>query len=166
MDSGGHRDGRVLSPTPRRDRPDCLSLLGRRVGMQVAISFPRNPEHKGYVRTITPEEVLALLFPEPASAGNPAASVTAFVRDPHGGLMLASVVPSRTCWRRPGSPAAATAALRSSIPRPAKLSATNWRRSRLPDLANPFRAAEPRGGVRYIWRCAGRRAAAPDGVAI
>ena len=46
--------------------------------------------------TITPEEVLALLFPEPVAAGNPAASVTAFVRDPHGGLMLASVVPSRT----------------------------------------------------------------------
>ena len=46
--------------------------------------------------TITPEEVLALLFPELASAGNPAASVTAFVRDPHGGLMLASVVPNRT----------------------------------------------------------------------
>ena len=46
--------------------------------------------------TITPEEVLALLFPEPASAGNPTPAVTAFVRDPHGGLMLASVVPSRT----------------------------------------------------------------------
>jgi hypothetical protein len=46
--------------------------------------------------TISPEEVLALLFPEPASAGNPTSSVTAFVRDPQGGLMLASVVPSRT----------------------------------------------------------------------
>jgi hypothetical protein len=46
--------------------------------------------------TISPEEVLALLFPEPASAGSPIASVTAFVRDPQGGLMLASVVPSRT----------------------------------------------------------------------
>ena len=46
--------------------------------------------------TISPEEVLALLFPEPASAGNPSLSVTAFVRDPQGGLMLASVVPSRT----------------------------------------------------------------------
>jgi len=46
--------------------------------------------------TIIPEEVLALLFPEPASAGNPSSSVTAFVRDPHGGLMLASVVPNRT----------------------------------------------------------------------
>ena len=45
---------------------------------------------------ITPAEVLALLFPEPASAGNPTPAVTAFVRDPHGGLMLASVVPSRT----------------------------------------------------------------------
>ena len=46
--------------------------------------------------TISPEEVLALLFPEPASSGNPSLSVTAFVRDPQGGLMLASVVPSRT----------------------------------------------------------------------
>jgi hypothetical protein len=46
--------------------------------------------------TNTPEEVLALLFPEPASAGNPSSSVTAFIRDPQGGLMLTSVVPSRT----------------------------------------------------------------------
>jgi hypothetical protein len=46
--------------------------------------------------TIIPEEVLALLFPEPAAAGHPSSSVTAFVRDPQGGLMLASVVPSRT----------------------------------------------------------------------
>jgi hypothetical protein len=45
--------------------------------------------------TNTPEEVLALLFPEPASAGNPSSSVTAFIRDPQGGLMLTSVVPSR-----------------------------------------------------------------------
>jgi hypothetical protein len=45
--------------------------------------------------TISPDEVLALLFPEPASSGNPSSSVTAFVRDPQGGLMLASVVPSR-----------------------------------------------------------------------
>jgi hypothetical protein len=45
--------------------------------------------------TVSPEEVLALLFPEPASSGNPSASVTAFVRDPMGGLMLASVVPNR-----------------------------------------------------------------------
>jgi len=46
--------------------------------------------------TITPEEVIALLFPEPATSGNPSSSVTAFVRDPQGGLMLASVVPNRT----------------------------------------------------------------------
>jgi hypothetical protein len=46
--------------------------------------------------TITPEDVLALLFPEPATAGNASPSVTAFVRDPQGGLMLATVVPSRT----------------------------------------------------------------------
>jgi hypothetical protein len=46
--------------------------------------------------TISAEEVLALLFPEPASAGNPTPSVTAFVRDPQGGLMLASVVPNRS----------------------------------------------------------------------
>ncbi len=32
--------------------------------------------------TIHPDEVLALLFPEPASAGNPSSWVTAFVRDP------------------------------------------------------------------------------------
>jgi hypothetical protein len=47
-------------------------------------------------QTISAEEVLALLFPEPASSGNPSASVTAFVRDPQGGLMLASVVPNRS----------------------------------------------------------------------
>lgn len=46
--------------------------------------------------TISPDEVLALLFPEPASSGNPSSSVTAFVRDPHGGLMLATVVPNRS----------------------------------------------------------------------
>jgi hypothetical protein len=46
--------------------------------------------------SITADEVLALLFPEPATAGNPSTSVTAFVRDPQGGLMLTSVVPSRT----------------------------------------------------------------------
>ena len=46
--------------------------------------------------SITAEEVLALLFPEPAASGNPSSSVTAFVRDPQGGLMLASVVPNRT----------------------------------------------------------------------
>lgn len=45
--------------------------------------------------TITPEQVLALLFPEPAKAGGPGSSVTAFVEDPQGGLMLASVVPNR-----------------------------------------------------------------------
>jgi hypothetical protein len=45
---------------------------------------------------ISPEEVLALLFPEPAKGGQPAQLATAFVRDPQGGLMLQSVVPSRT----------------------------------------------------------------------
>jgi hypothetical protein len=45
---------------------------------------------------ISEEEVLALLFPEPATGGSPSDSVTAFVRDPLGGLMLASVVPSRS----------------------------------------------------------------------
>jgi hypothetical protein len=44
---------------------------------------------------ITPEQVLALLFPEPAKAGGAVSSVTAFVQDPQGGLMLASVVPNR-----------------------------------------------------------------------
>jgi hypothetical protein len=47
-------------------------------------------------QTISAEEVLALLFPEPASAGSPTPFVTAFVRDPQGGLMLASVVPNRS----------------------------------------------------------------------
>jgi hypothetical protein len=46
--------------------------------------------------TITADEVLALLFPEPGAAGSASPSVTAFVRDPQGGLMLATVVPSRT----------------------------------------------------------------------
>jgi hypothetical protein len=32
------------------------------------------------VRTITPEQVLALLFPEPAKSGGPGSSVTAFVQ--------------------------------------------------------------------------------------
>lgn len=45
---------------------------------------------------ISADEVLALLFPEPATGGNPSTSVTALMRDPQGGLMLASVVPSRT----------------------------------------------------------------------
>jgi hypothetical protein len=45
--------------------------------------------------TITPEQVLALLFPEPAKSGAVGSSVTAFVQDPQGGLMLASVVPNR-----------------------------------------------------------------------
>lgn len=49
---------------------------------------------------ISPEEVLALLFPEPPQAGSPARPVTAFVRDPHGGLMLQSVVPNRTLLQR------------------------------------------------------------------
>lgn len=47
-------------------------------------------------QTISAEEVLALLFPEPASASSATPSVTAFVRDPQGGLMLASVVPNRS----------------------------------------------------------------------
>ena len=45
---------------------------------------------------ISPEEVLALLFPEPAKGGQPAQTVTAFVRDPMGGLMLQTVVPNRS----------------------------------------------------------------------
>lgn len=47
-------------------------------------------------QTISAEEVLALLFPEPASADDATPSVTAFVRDAQGGLMLASVVPNRS----------------------------------------------------------------------
>jgi hypothetical protein len=43
---------------------------------------------------IAPEEVLALLFPEPAKGGQPS-TVTAFVRDPMGGLMLQTVIPNR-----------------------------------------------------------------------
>jgi hypothetical protein len=49
---------------------------------------------------ISPDEVLALLFPEPTQAGGAARPVTAFVRDPHGGLMLQTVVPSRTLLQR------------------------------------------------------------------
>jgi hypothetical protein len=49
---------------------------------------------------IAPEEVLALLFPEPAKGGQPAKTVTAFVRDPQGGLMLQTVVPNRTLLKR------------------------------------------------------------------
>ena len=48
---------------------------------------------------ISPEEVLALLFPEPAKGGQPANTVTAFVRDPMGGLMLQTVVPNRQLLR-------------------------------------------------------------------
>lgn len=44
---------------------------------------------------ITPEEVLALLIPEPASDGAPSAMATAVVRDGDGALQLRSVVPSR-----------------------------------------------------------------------
>jgi hypothetical protein len=47
-------------------------------------------------QNISTEEVLALLFPERTPSGGPGASVTAFVKDPQGGLMLASVVPNRT----------------------------------------------------------------------
>lgn len=49
---------------------------------------------------ITTEDVLALLFPEPATNGQPARMATAFVRDPQGGLMLQSVVPSRSLLQR------------------------------------------------------------------
>jgi hypothetical protein len=45
--------------------------------------------------TITAQEVLALLFPARASGGNPSELVTAMVRDPHAGLVLQTVVPSR-----------------------------------------------------------------------
>lgn len=44
---------------------------------------------------ITPEEVLALLIPEPAEGGAPSAMATAVVRDGDGGLQLRSVVPNR-----------------------------------------------------------------------
>jgi hypothetical protein len=44
---------------------------------------------------IAPEEVVALLFPEPAKAGQPTSMVTAFVRNPLGGLMLQTVIPNR-----------------------------------------------------------------------
>jgi hypothetical protein len=44
---------------------------------------------------ITPEEVLALLIPEPAAAGAPSAMATAVVRDEDGALQLRSVVPNR-----------------------------------------------------------------------
>lgn len=49
---------------------------------------------------ISPDEVLALLFPEPPSGGQPTKMVTAFVRDPQGGLMLQAVVPSRNLLKR------------------------------------------------------------------
>lgn len=58
--------------------------------------MPREPHKKIMSQTISAEEVLALLFPEPATSGNPSTSVTAFIRDPQGGLMLATVVPNRT----------------------------------------------------------------------
>jgi hypothetical protein len=45
---------------------------------------------------ISAEEVLALLFPERPQAGSQDPKVTAFVRDPQGGLMLATVAPSRS----------------------------------------------------------------------
>ena len=41
------------------------------------------------------EDVLALLFPEPPRAGQPASTVTAFVSGPLGGLMLQTVIPNR-----------------------------------------------------------------------
>ena len=49
---------------------------------------------------ITPEEVLALLIPEPAEAGAPSAMATAFVREGDGGLALRSVVPNRRMLAR------------------------------------------------------------------
>lgn len=49
---------------------------------------------------ITPEEILALLFPEPPTGGQPAKMATAVVRDPQGGLMLQSVVPNRSLLQR------------------------------------------------------------------
>ena len=49
---------------------------------------------------ITPEEILALLVPEPPTGGQPARMATAVVRDPLGGLMLQSVVPSRSLLKR------------------------------------------------------------------
>ena len=49
---------------------------------------------------ITPQEILALLFPEPPKGGQPAKMATAVVRDPQGGLMLQSVVPSRSLLER------------------------------------------------------------------
>ena len=49
---------------------------------------------------IEPDEVLALLFPDPARGGQPVKTVTAFVRDPQGGLMLQTVVPNRTLLKR------------------------------------------------------------------
>jgi hypothetical protein len=49
---------------------------------------------------ITPAEVLALLFPEPPTAGSPAKAVTAFVLDPQLGLQLQSVVPNRNLMKR------------------------------------------------------------------
>lgn len=49
---------------------------------------------------ITPEEILALLFPELPTAGEPAKMATAVVRDPQGGLMLQSVVPNRAILKR------------------------------------------------------------------
>jgi hypothetical protein len=49
---------------------------------------------------ITSAEVLALLFPEPATAGHPAKTVTAFVLDPYLGLQLQSIVPNRNLLAR------------------------------------------------------------------
>lgn len=96
MDSAGHRDGRALSPRPANHTPIARDCWGSALACKLLSASQELESIKTMSDKITPEEVLALLFPEPASAGNPAASVTAFVRDPHGGLMLASVVPSRT----------------------------------------------------------------------
>ncbi|HET7202237.1 MAG TPA: hypothetical protein VFI92_02605 [Steroidobacteraceae bacterium] len=49
---------------------------------------------------ITPDEILALLVPEPPTRGQPAKMATAVVRDPQGGLMLQSVVPNRALLKR------------------------------------------------------------------
>ena len=50
--------------------------------------------------TMSNEEVLALLIPEPATNGGPSPMATALVRDPHFGLRVQSVVPSRQLLSR------------------------------------------------------------------
>ena len=50
--------------------------------------------------SMSEEEVLALLIPEPDTKGGPSPMATAVVRDPHLGLRIQSVVPSRQLLRR------------------------------------------------------------------